>query len=523
MSLQDLPPELTERIVVLLPLSDISSLRLTNKSLALKTAQKHLKAIFRTKRVELTEQQLRLFVAVTANGGLGCLLQDLTIVAPVYNALGLAARLKEKTIRFAKLEENGRFCGMAWKHLTAEELRQTRLDMVALQQRHAEQRDFQHRQEDVRLLSQALSNLAAHGASLHMLRTEVEVYKDNTTTPLLPLFGGDGKLIWASADNASHTLFASLAASNLPIRSLNLFNSDRMLRSSLSCNDLDGVDFASGRLRSSLGHLAELSCRISDESTDQGSDEETDEETAEETVENAARVSNFDGFRSLLQACSGIQKLDLARFFREYTNAANSQRILRALGESGLPCLRDLTLYGFRSTEAEMLEMLQSFGTLLRLSLRHIRLNHGSFKRVLDYCTMEAAMEELELDTLWEPGNVHLDESFVMVQFDIKPRVDPDDVSNDETAPVEPAPVVRPSKVNYRAAGYPGSRFSYRRAPDSAAGCRIKHKLRQGRTIDTSATRSWRQDMKNRLGPVGAKSSFLQPYVSPEHLWRYGR
>jgi hypothetical protein len=107
MSLQDLPPELTERIIILLPLSDISSLRLTNRCLASKAAQKHLKASFRTKAVELTEQRLRLFVAVTASGSLGCLLQDLTIIAPVYNTLELTTRIEKKTAKIAQLDENG--------------------------------------------------------------------------------------------------------------------------------------------------------------------------------------------------------------------------------------------------------------------------------------------------------------------------------------------------------------------------------------------------------------------------------
>jgi hypothetical protein len=123
MSLQDLPPELTERIVFLLLLSDKSSLRLTNKCLALKSAQKHLKASFRTKRVEFTEQRLRLFVAVTASGSLGCLIQDLTIIAPVYNTLELTARIEGKTVKIVQLDENGRFHRMGWKDLTAEEMR----------------------------------------------------------------------------------------------------------------------------------------------------------------------------------------------------------------------------------------------------------------------------------------------------------------------------------------------------------------------------------------------------------------
>jgi hypothetical protein len=68
MSLQDLHPELIPSTLLLLPLADVCCLRLASKRLAFD--QKHFKAKFRTKRLELTEQQLRSFVAVAAHGGL---------------------------------------------------------------------------------------------------------------------------------------------------------------------------------------------------------------------------------------------------------------------------------------------------------------------------------------------------------------------------------------------------------------------------------------------------------------------
>lgn len=173
--------------------------------------------------------RLSSFVAVTTSGGLGCLLQDLTLVAPVYNTSELTAQLEEKVVRFAELDDHGRCAGTDWRDLTEEEMRQTELDLAILEERHAEQLDLLRHQRDVGLLSQAFSNLAAYGASLRMLRIEVEIYKDDTTTPLLPLFGGSWEPTWASAANASRTLFASLAACDLPSQSLNLFNSSRMV------------------------------------------------------------------------------------------------------------------------------------------------------------------------------------------------------------------------------------------------------------------------------------------------------
>lgn len=499
MSLQDLPPELTERVVVLLSLRDISSLRLTNKCLAIKTAQKHLKARFRTKRVELTEQRFRSFVAITAYGGLVCLLQDLTLVAPAYNTLELTARLKTKEAGAAKLDDEGRYIGHGRRDLTDEDLRQTELDLAVLQEKHAEQLDLQRRQKDVELLGLALSNLAAHGASLRVLRTEVEVYMDDTTTPLLPIFGGHEKPIWDASAHVSRTLFASLAACDLPIQTLDLFGDSRMIRCSLPCDELNGVDFASVRLGSSLGHLTGLSLRVSDRHVRDHTNRGIPEETTQE---------NFDGLRSLLRTCSSIQKLDLAHFSRVFVRREHKQhvRLLRVLGESSLRHLRCLTLQGLELSERELLTSLQGFGTLRSLSLRYICLTDGSFTPIFDYCTLEAAMERLELDSL--SHRVNLGGSF-----------------ESRTLMFESPWVVQasvPALGNLRPAQFPDSRASYRRSSDNITDQRIKHHFHP-RTLDAAYIRTWNQDMKNRIGPLSERGapSVLQPYIRPGITWRF--
>jgi hypothetical protein len=505
MSLQDLPPEITERVVVLLSLSDISSLRLTNKCLALNTAQRHLKARFRTKRVELTEQRLRSFVAVTASGGLGCLLQDLTLVAPVYNTSELTARLKSKKADSAKLNDDGRCFGYRRRHLTEAELQQAKLDLGVLQERLAEQLDLQRHQRDVELLSQAFSNLATHGASLRMLRAEVEIYKDDTTTPLLPLFGGHDKPIWASADHLGSTLLASLAACNLPIQSLDLFNSSRMLRCTLSCSELNSFDFASVRLVSSLRQLSDLSLKVSDHHV---IEDDTHQSLDEGLSEKHTQEPNFDGLRSLLRTCSSIRTLDLTHFAKVFVKRSNVRhgQILRALSDSRLQCLQCLTLQGFIVTEHELLTCLKGFGTLRSLTLRYIRLEDGSFEPVIDHCVIEAAMERVELDSLWETLKQGGESESKIVVF-------------------EPPWVVERSVQttgNQRPALYPGSRASYRRASDNATGHQIQYSFHP-RTLDGPSIKAWGQDMANRFGWVSerGKPSCLQPHVRPEHTWRY--
>jgi hypothetical protein len=340
MSLQDLPPELTERIVVLLHISDICSLRLTSRSLAVKTVQRCLKASFRRKSVELAEEGLRSFVAITgsASGDLGCLLQDLTLVAPVYNFLTLTTDLRENRKLVVEFSSHSGY-KIHRRKLSREQLRQTRLDLAVLNERIAEQIDFWRRRRDVELLCQAFSNLDAYGASLRVLRTEVVVYTVDTTTPLLPIFGGDEKLTWNSAAHVSRTLFASLADCDLPIQSLNLFNTSRMVRCSLPLEEFKRVDFASIRLGLSLNYLTELSLRVSDRHVDESIYKGLPEEFVQD---------NFDGLRSFLRICPGIQKLDLAHFSRAVIDKERKRygRLLQALAESNLRHLHCLTLQG---------------------------------------------------------------------------------------------------------------------------------------------------------------------------------
>ena len=407
----------------------------------------------------------------------------------MYNTFELTSRLEEKALDFVEPIDDVRDVTLSFRDLTEEELRQAEIDLSVLQERLTTQLDMIHRQRDVQLLIQAFSNLAAYGLSLRTLRIEVEIYKNDTTTPLLPLFGGKWKPIWSSAANASHVLFNSLVACELPIHNLELFNGARMLRCSICYSELNNIDFAPARFDGSLGHLAELSLRVSNHTINRNLNEENLRELAQE--------SDFNGMRSLLRTCPNIEKLDLTHFSLRYVNDTNAARpgILQALIDSKFPCLQALTLQGFNTTETELFALLQRFNTLRSLSLRYIRLTDGSFRPVLDYCTINAKMEEVNLESLFESEIIEFESPWVM----------------------------QPSLSGKPPAGLPFSRATYRRETNDATSHRIEYHVRQGHTLDAPYIRAWRQDLRNRFGPLteNGKSSCLQPYVSPEQTWRY--
>jgi len=89
-----------------------------------------------------------------------------------------------------------------------------------------------------------------------------------------------------------------------------------MVRCSIPLAELNRVDFASIRLGLSLNHLTELSLRVSDRHVDDLIYKGLPEEFVQD---------NFDGLKSFLRTCPGIQKLDLAHFCRVVVDKEKKQ------------------------------------------------------------------------------------------------------------------------------------------------------------------------------------------------------
>ncbi|KAF2168043.1 hypothetical protein M409DRAFT_21489 [Zasmidium cellare ATCC 36951] len=84
-SLESLTNELFEHVVQHLDLNDIRNLRLASRSTAFKAAQDTYRTFFQMKHVELRRENLEKFVRITAQGGMGCLVEHLTLMAIVYH------------------------------------------------------------------------------------------------------------------------------------------------------------------------------------------------------------------------------------------------------------------------------------------------------------------------------------------------------------------------------------------------------------------------------------------------------
>jgi hypothetical protein len=119
---------------------------------------------------------------------------------------------------------------------------------------------------DVSLLSEAFRNIVANSRTgkLLSLSLEVVVYRDDAEQRLPPLEGGGWRFIWQSAADTFHTALRSLAASNLLIEKLNIFNDRQLQRCSLPFNEVGSIDFEHKGLATSLASLKSLSVSFSE-------------------------------------------------------------------------------------------------------------------------------------------------------------------------------------------------------------------------------------------------------------------
>ncbi|OQN99446.1 hypothetical protein B0A48_14423 [Cryoendolithus antarcticus] len=77
--IEDLPEEVLDNVIAGLTLPDICTLRICSRTMGAKTAQPRYKANFRRTKVGLERAQLALFVGITRNDGMGCIVEDLTL------------------------------------------------------------------------------------------------------------------------------------------------------------------------------------------------------------------------------------------------------------------------------------------------------------------------------------------------------------------------------------------------------------------------------------------------------------
>ncbi|KAK2877147.1 hypothetical protein FQN49_001391 [Arthroderma sp. PD_2] len=383
------PDWIVEQIVAWLDLADIRSLRLTCKTVSIKSSQGRFQRLLQSKSVDLTSEALQTFTAT----------RDYSSQLKNLNLVGLA--------RKANLQAD------------ADKRRET----------------------ETSLLTEAFDEIAQckDNGCLESLTLRVAiVYQDGTR--LLPVDTrgrwGMPKRVWACAVETWQVTLRALTASQLRIKRLNVFNDADMQLCSLPCDRLNTVDLQDAGLAKSLAAVKSLSLSISDRIFDDDKDmyepgeedeyydkleTESEEETLRDFHAEAGDDNNFVGVAKLVKLCTQMEDLEFHyyRVFNRYINVAKdfrSERILQCVVElENLPRLRQVKLRGIQATERDLLNFIKRTDPS-DLSLETIKLEKGTFASIIHYCTSNshANLHALQLDTLYERGRSGYQ---VMVQF----------------------------------------------------------------------------------------------------------
>ncbi|KAF2210445.1 hypothetical protein CERZMDRAFT_45490 [Cercospora zeae-maydis SCOH1-5] len=383
-ALDTLPAELVESIVLSLTLHEICTLRLANRSVASKASQDHFRSFYRSKRVDVDEHGLKDFVVVTANGGMGCLIDDFTLTGLVYNSFYIQHQLRSGNVKERQLN--------------------------TFRRREQAQMHFLQSEDAQRLLVKAFRNILKGRTPTKplSLTLDLAVYREDALIRSTPLEGGSWRLIWQSAADTFQLVQDALDRTMLPVHNLSIFpvyGKSGQKRSSLACNEIGPVIRYSG-LESCLANLKSLTLTYSDRSI-LSDDRDAELIDAWDKVEmarqrhgnrgvlrqtlEAADHSNFTGLLSFVQACHSLEELDLHRY-----------RLTKGAGSTGhtqgdklshllftrltLPHLRDCRLRGFRAGSDNTVDFLRRH-RLHKLLLKNFVLSAGSFRTIFNHCT----------------------------------------------------------------------------------------------------------------------------------------
>lgn len=385
-NLQALQIELIECIVTFLELRDISSLRLTCRTLEDKASQGSFTKFFKHKNVELTTRTLQDMVRVTNPGRrLGCLLQHCTIT-------GIARRDDEETTTLAIADE-----GPTEHH---------------------------HLQ---RLLTEAFRNLKQQHspkgglASLcFRVAARIEVAADGELTTIEPDEFRSWRAVWEAARRAFDVAMAALIESQLRVdEHLDVFGS--LQGCSLACDTFLAVAQESAA-RHVFASLKRLTVRLSapplppkPEIDYEAVEEEVVIETEVQTQSNRSHLILQD-IMQVLRIMPALESLKL-HWYNLGDNASTSLAASSATpwesNISSVPTtgLKECSLHGIYVSESHLLQFLDVVHPT-SLTLTDIRLMSGTYDPIFKYLT--------DLDT--PVTYIHLDDIRVginLVHFEI--------------------------------------------------------------------------------------------------------
>ncbi|KAI8715044.1 hypothetical protein NCS52_01011200 [Fusarium sp. LHS14.1] len=352
-TLETLPTEVIELIVKLLPLKDIRSLRLACKALSDKSSVLHFKTFFYTQHVVMTADALREFTVNIQAGGFRSCVRKLCLVG-----------VPDKEV---KRTQASRF--------------DPRLE------------------EMTTLLTQAYDGLAKSHSVDDLLSLSLELRIVKNDLPNYPLRNAThlakSKAAWQCAIDVFDQSLRALAASNLKLKHLNIFNGPDMENCSLPSEQLSMINWSDPGLADSLSTLTSLSVNISTRIFVFQSLRDPPRDSLIGNIPGgigpALEERNFDGLPKVLAACPQLEDLDL-RYRKIVTrDLYNDSLVLQRVAElQTLPVLNRLSINGFTANSHDLFSIIKRTKPR-ELSLGPITLETGTFRSIFDYCSSRGA------------------------------------------------------------------------------------------------------------------------------------
>ncbi|KAK6434717.1 hypothetical protein LTR95_009101 [Oleoguttula sp. CCFEE 5521] len=373
--IEDLPQEVLDNVLAGLTLPEICNLRICSRKMGVKTAQPRYKAHFRRTKVGLERAQLALFVGITKNQGLGCIVEDLT----------LEGMLAKSSVSWP------------YQHDVQSPLRLSTSKSKAC----------------IALLSEALCNIQSANGDVRRLRSltlrvvdareRIHSWYDPTRFVVIR---DRWRPIWNCASTSFNIAISALAESGTSVEQMRILDNNSEQRGSLASNTLHMV-MQRKQIRTAmpLRALKQLSLSLSDPDVS----------------------SQLLGLRFALEACPELKALALHQFSigakylsnTQYTPAArcgirefwklpeSAEENLTcvfgsALSARTLPRLKSLRLDGVYTTGEDLIRFVQRT-TPHSLRLQQIKLVTGSYAALFDYCTAQTSpITTLDLKNLYE-------------------------------------------------------------------------------------------------------------------------
>ncbi|KAK3115465.1 hypothetical protein LTR53_005167 [Teratosphaeriaceae sp. CCFEE 6253] len=458
--LESLPVEIIEFILPDLSLDDIRHLRLTSQTVCRNASAGHFKTFCRRKTVDLRVPALRRMSERITRGSVASDLRHLTLTGMLYVPLSLEKVLRTKTVPADPTDTFGRRKDALGNNIatrpcrlpaTDEQIAETERDLARLRAGQHEAAGDRASAEDLAALTELFTRIRAHGVArgLDSLTLSVAVARSSRTR-LAPEDGGAFQPI---ADTAQHTLDLALravAASGLPLRGLDVYETVRAC--SVSSHDLSrilpGITDRGTALHGlrclalSTSPHALLSTACPDRADPdalqrEGAALQRGQRIHRHRVEaSAARAAlaaqhaepDGAGLAALLRRLPQLEELDWHRYHfatdhpldnddADHDESAGGRGLFaHAVRHSQSRALRRLTLRGWMVDAADILGLLRQNPRLEDVTLRHVTLRKGTWYAIFRHLPDALpAYTRIYLDVLHEQAHPNVPWAFMQL------------------------------------------------------------------------------------------------------------